>query len=125
MQQQTEQHQHKPEQNQQKVDQQQRTVRYSDALQSSSQPSVPLLDFLPSDESERRKGYAKEALVLMIEYAFQQLHFNQLYCNIAADNNISINLFSALDFMLVGVKKKWNKTADGWQDELLFQRLCE
>ena len=65
------------------------------------------------------------ALILMIEYAFHKLQLNQLYCNIAADNNISINLFSALDFMLVGVKKKWNKTANGWQDELLFQRLCD
>jgi len=97
--------------------------------------TIELFDFDPynlragigiwiADESERRKGYAKEALVLMIEYAFQQLHLNQLYCNIAADNNISINLFSALDFMLVGVKKKWNKTNEGWEDELLFQLLC-
>jgi diamine N-acetyltransferase len=75
-------------------------------------------------ESDRRKGYAKEALSLMIEYAFFKLQLNQLYCNISSSNQASINLFSSLDFMLVGVKKKWNKTPDGWEDELLFQLLC-
>ena len=42
----------------------------------------------------------------------------------AISNKISLNLFSSLDFMLVGVKKKWNKTNEGWEDELLFQLLC-
>ena len=31
----------------------------------------------------------------------------------------------SLDFILVGVKKKWNKTSIGWEDELLFQLLCD
>ncbi len=76
-------------------------------------------------ESERRKGYAREALTLMVEYAFFQLKLNQLYCNISSQNKVSINLFSSLDFILVGVKKKWNKTPEGWEDELLFQILCD
>ena len=76
-------------------------------------------------ESERRKGYAREALTLMVEYAFFQLKLNQLYCNISSQNKGSINLFSSLDFILVGVKKKWNKTPEGWEDELLFQILCD
>jgi diamine N-acetyltransferase len=78
-----------------------------------------------AEESEREKGYAKEALKLIIEYSFKHLKLNQLYCNISSTNKISLNLFSSLDFMLVGVKKKWNKTQDGWEDELLFQLLCD
>ena len=83
------------------------------------------LGILIAQESERRKGYAKEALGLIIEYAFKHLKINQLYCNISSSNKISLNLFSSLDFILVGVKKKWNKTSDGWEDELLFQLLCD
>ena len=60
------------------------------------------------DEENRRKGYAKEALTLIIKYAFSNLH-----------------LFGSLDFQLVGVKSKWNKTPEGWEDELLFQLLCD
>lgn len=75
--------------------------------------------------SEREKGYAKEALQLMISYAFKHLKMHQLYCNISSSNKASVNLFSGLDFMLVGVKKQWNKVADGWEDELLFQLLCD
>jgi len=77
------------------------------------------------DEEHRRKGYAKEALQLIINFAFSYLHLNQIYCNISSHNQASINLFSALDFQLVGQKLKWNKTPNGWEDELLFQRLCD
>ena len=71
------------------------------------------IGILIAQENERRKGYAKEALGLMIEYAFKHLKINQLYCNISSSNKISLNLFSSLDFILVGVKKKWNKTSVG------------
>ena len=77
------------------------------------------------DEENRRKGYAKEALTLIIKYAFSNLHLNQIYCNISSRNQASINLFGSLDFQLVGVKSKWNKTPKGWEDELLFQLLCD
>lgn len=98
--------------------------------------TIELFDFEPThqragvgiwiaDEEERQKGHAKEALQLLIEYAFQQLQLKQIYCNISSGNKASINLFSGLDFMLVGVKKDWNKTQEGWEDELLFQRLCD
>lgn len=77
------------------------------------------------DEENRRKGYAKESLTLIIKYAFSNLHLNQIYCNISSRNQASINLFGSLDFQLVGVKSKWNKTHEGWEDELLFQLLCD
>ena len=77
------------------------------------------------DEENRRKGYAKEALTLIIKYTISNLHLNQIYCNISSRNQASINLFGSLDFQLVGVKSKWNKTPEGWEDELLFQLLCD
>lgn len=77
------------------------------------------------DEENRRKGYAKEALTLIIKYVISNLHLNQIYCNISSRNQASINLFGSLDFQLVGVKSKWNKTPEGWEDELLFQLLCD
>ena len=52
-----------------------------------------------AQENERRKGYAKEALGLMINYAFKHLKINQLYCNISSSNKIRLNLFSSLDFL--------------------------
>ena len=98
--------------------------------------TIDLFDFEPThqragvgiwivDKSDRQKGYAKEALQLLIDYAFKQLQLKQIYCNISSANKASINLFSGLDFMLVGVKKDWNKTQEGWEDELLFQCLCD
>ena len=98
--------------------------------------TIDLFDFEPThqragvgiwiaDKGDRQKGYAKEALQLLIDYAFKQLQLKQIYCNISSANKASINLFSGLDFMLVGVKKDWNKTQEGWDDELLFQRLCD
>ena len=103
---------------------------------SRSIGTIDLFDFDPThqraavgiwiaDQGERQKGYAREALKILIDYAFKQLQLKQIYCNISSINKASINLFSGLDFILVGVKKDWNKTQEGWEDELLFQRLCD
>ena len=56
--------------------------------------TIDLFDFEPThqrasvgiwiaDESERQKGHAKEALQLLIHYAFKQLQLKQIYCNIS------------------------------------------
>ena len=113
-----------------------RQLRLIIVKESRSIGTIDLFDFEPvhkragvgiliADQGDRQKGYAKEALELLINYAFKQLQLKQIYCNISSINKASINLFSGLDFMLVGVKKDWNKTQEGWEDELLFQRLCD
>ena len=113
-----------------------RQLRLIIVKQSRSIGTIDLFDFEPvhkragvgiliADQGDRQKGYAREALELLINYAFKQLQLKQIYCNISSINKASINLFSGLDFMLVGVKKDWNKTQEGWEDELLFQRLCD
>lgn len=69
----------------------------------------------------RKKGYAKEALRLMIEYCFEHLHLHQLYCNILSDNDASISLFEQAGFKQCGIKKEWVKKRNGWADEIMFQ----
>ena len=42
---------------------------------------------------QQNKGYASEALELIIEYVFTYLHVHQIYANITSDNIKSIKLF--------------------------------
>jgi diamine N-acetyltransferase len=71
----------------------------------------------------RHKGYATEALGLITKYSFETLQLHQLYCNIASSNTISLQLFKNLGFEVVGVKKDWLKTVDGWANEVLLQLI--
>ncbi len=78
---------------------------------------------LVADPSDRRQGYAREALETLMEYCFGVLNLHQLYCNIAADNPASIALFKNAGFEEIGRKKEWIFTGDEYEDELLFQFL--
>jgi len=72
---------------------------------------------------EREKGYAKEAVALFSDYAFNHLGLHQLYCNIREDNIASIKLFESLNFTPIGRKKQWLKTPEGFKDELMYQKI--
>ena len=94
---------------------------------------VDLFDFDPKhkragvgiliDFKERGKGYARESLRLLEEYCFNHLDLKQIYANIGIDNNPSLSLFEGLDYAKVGVKKDWILTANGFVDEVLYQKL--
>lgn len=75
------------------------------------------------DSKERGKGYARESLKLMEKYCFNQLDLNQIYANIGIDNQPSLNLFESLGYLKVGVKRDWIKTANGFLDEVLYQKI--
>ena len=79
------------------------------------------IGILISDETDREKGFASDALNVLVHYCFNTLMLHQLYCNISSDNISSINLFSKKGFELVGIKKDWIRTPEKWKDELMFQ----
>ncbi len=95
--------------------------------------SIDLFEFEPAHrragvgilihEDFRGKGYASEALSLLINYAFETLHMHQLFCNISTDNPESIRLFESKGFSLVGTKKEWNLIRNRWFDESMFQLI--
>ena len=105
-------------------------------LKSNHRPvgAVDLFDFDPhhhragigiliAESSDRRQGYAREALETVIAYCFDVLHLHQVYCNIAAGNSASIKLFKEAEFVESGRKKDWLFDGSTYEDELLFQRV--
>lgn len=71
----------------------------------------------------QNKGFASEALQLLIKYCFSFLQLHQLYANITADNKNSIQLFTKFNFVEVGVKKDWIYSQGKYKDEILYQFL--
>ncbi|HPX05060.1 MAG TPA: GNAT family N-acetyltransferase [Tenuifilaceae bacterium] len=71
----------------------------------------------------RQKGYATEALSVLIKYSFETLQLHQLYCNISSQNTISLQLFKSHRFQEIGTKKQWIKTPNGWHDEVMLQLI--
>ena len=96
---------------------------------------IDLFDFDPNNrkagvgilighKKDRRKGYASEALSILINYAFQTLNLNSLYCNISINNLPSLNLFRKHNFEIVGTKKEWIRNGNEWIDEYLLQLIA-
>ena len=72
---------------------------------------------------DRNNGFGKEALGLVINYAFHQLQLHQLYANIGTENKASELLFTTFGFERIGVKKDWNFTNNAFHDEAVFQLI--
>jgi diamine N-acetyltransferase len=94
---------------------------------------IDLFDFDPANmhagvgilicNDHRNKGYASEALTMLIDYAFNTLNLHQLYCNITVDNKVSMDLFQKQNFKIVGVKKEWVRINNKWTDEYMLQLI--
>jgi diamine N-acetyltransferase len=95
--------------------------------------SIDLFDFDPVNKragigililkAEQKKGYASEALELLVNYCFRILKLHQVYCNISADNIPSIRLFKKIGFEESGIKKDWLSKNDKWENELFLQLI--
>jgi len=73
----------------------------------------------------RGKGYALDAISILETYSLDILKLHQLFCNISANNLISIKLFVKAGFTLSGTKKEWHLTQGKWIDELFFQKILK
>ena len=96
--------------------------------------TIDLFDFDPfhkragvgiliAEDKNKQKGYASESLKILINYSFNILQLNQLYCNISEENKKSISLFKKHGFEINGVKKSWNLDGNKYTDELFLQLL--
>ena len=81
------------------------------------------IGILIGNKDYRGKGYASEAINILISYSFSTLNLHQLYCNIAENNKNSLSLFEKHGFQITGKKKEWIRTPKGWMDEYTLQLL--
>jgi diamine N-acetyltransferase len=94
---------------------------------------IDLYDFEPHSEhagvgifvlpEEQGKGYATEALAILIRYCFEILNLHMIHATITADNLSSIRLFEKSGFSQCGVKREWRYLDHKWMDELMFQYI--
>lgn len=95
---------------------------------------IDLYDFNPTnrragvgililDKKNRGNGYGKEALQLMMQYGKTHLHLHQLHASISEDNKISRDLFSKLNFKLIGQRKDWILVNGAFKNENLYQYI--
>ena len=75
------------------------------------------------ENSHRGKGYAKDALDLLCNYAANTLLLNQLYVHIATDNASCLTLFDKSDFEKCGTLKSWIKIKSGYKDVFVYQKI--
>lgn len=81
------------------------------------------IGILIKSESDRFKGYGKEALELLVDYCFKTLHLHQVYANISESNLPSLNLFEGNGFKKIGLKKDWSFDGHQFSNEYILQRI--
>jgi diamine N-acetyltransferase len=81
------------------------------------------LGILIKNETDRFKGYGKEALNLLVNYCFKVLHLHQVYANISESNLSSLKLFEGNGFKKIGLKKDWIFDGNQYTSEYILQRI--
>ena len=105
-------------------------------IETSGKEPVGLIDLFDFDPHHRRaavgilvdpvhqrRGYASEALGLVIQYARDTLSVKQLHCGIGEENTHSMRLFQKHGFELTGTRRAWRLDGGKYKDEHFLQLL--
>ena len=76
-----------------------------------------------AEGADRNRGYGSEALSLICAYGFQVLGLHQLYAGVGQSNEASLKLFRKQGFRETGIRQDWIRTANGFENEVLFQKI--
>lgn len=72
------------------------------------------------EKSLRKKGFATEALKLVVDYAFNTLGLHKLNAGVYANNTASVRLFETSGFIREGVEKKQYDCNGEYVDGIMF-----
>ena len=76
-----------------------------------------------ADKADRGRGYATEALHLIMDYGFEVLDLHQIYSNIRVENESSVSLFKRAGFEVTGLKQDWIYEQGKFYDEYTLQLI--
>ncbi len=75
------------------------------------------------DPDHQNKGYASDALQVVIGYARDILGLKQLYCGIGEGNEHSMKLFTREGFRVTGTRESWRLDGSSYKDEYFLQLI--
>ncbi len=75
---------------------------------------------LSIDDDQRRKGYASEAIMLLLRYFFQELRYQKATAYVYSFNEISSRLHERLGFTLEGRLRRMIYSQGEHYDEMLY-----
>lgn len=96
---------------------------------------IDLIDFVPKfrraqvgiviREKYRGLGYAKEALLCLMNYSKSIIRMRQLYAEVPVNNAVSLSLFKSCGFTTTGLLKDWVINKNNYADAEFLQFINE
>jgi len=77
------------------------------------------------DEAQRGRGYASEAIRLVLRYYFTELRYQKVWVGVHGNNEPSLKLHEKLGFQLEGRLRRMVYHAGSFYDELYYGLTCE
>ena len=115
--------------------QQRLVIETTDTPQPAMAGTVDLFEFDPQNlragvgimtaPEMRGRGYGADALKALEGYCRETLHLHQLWCEVSADNEASMRLFTAAGYEECSRRRDWILTPEGWRDEILLQKILQ
>lgn len=75
------------------------------------------------DEGYQGKGYMKEAVMLLCDYAFQDMGLHRLEASTLLENGKSQGVLRACGFKELGINEKYLYIDGEWKDHITFYRI--
>jgi len=81
---------------------------------------------LIADVADRQQGYARDASITLLRYAFTELNLNRVYLEVFADNKAAIRLYERCGFRREGTNRQAVFAGGRFRDILMMSILrCE
>lgn len=107
----------------------------ADGVETKAVGLVDLFNFSPENlraeigiailAEEQHKGYGKEAVRQLLNYAREVLHLHVVYAIVPEDNTSSISMLRATGFSQTAMLKDWILRGDGWHDAIYLQIILQ
>ena len=75
------------------------------------------------DKDEQGKGYMKEAVNLVVNYAFEDLDLHRVEASALVDNEPSNHVLIGCGFKELGINKKYLYINGGWKDHITYYKV--
>ena len=75
------------------------------------------------DEKQQGKGYMKQAVKLVVEYAFEELELHRIEATTLLDNEKSQRVLRNCGFKELGISEKYLYINGEWRDHMVFYKV--